>query len=186
VFLELKKEKRANMQTTQITEADIKDYYIRFGPRLFRRCLNLLGDEEKAMDAVQEVFIKVMLNRKKLHNSFPSRLLYRISTNICLNIIRAQNIRQEAHKKSQILAEIATGQHFETRFLMRDRLDRIFQNENSLTREIAVMFFVEEFSQKEISDMVGLSLSGVGKRLRMLRKRMKQEKEDRYDHTTNP
>lgn len=168
------------MQAVGLTETNIKDYYIRFGPRLFRRCLNLLGDEEKAMDAVQEVFIKLMLNRKKLHNAFPSRLLFRISTNICLNIIRAQNLRKDAAKNSKILNDIATAPPFENRFMVRDLLDRIFQKENTLTREIAVMFFVEEFSQKEIADMVGLSPSGVGKRLRTLRKRMKNVKEASY------
>ena len=69
---------------------NVEAFYSRYGPMVLRRCRKLLKDEEKAMDAMQEVFVKVLLNKKRLKNQYPSSLLFRIATNVCLNIIRAQ------------------------------------------------------------------------------------------------
>jgi DNA-binding NarL/FixJ family response regulator len=51
-------------------------------------------------------------------------------------------------------------------------LDHIFKREKKSTREIAVMHFVDGMTLKEVADEVGLSVSGVRKRIRELRSRV--------------
>ena len=43
-----------------ITRSDVEDLYRRYGHVIFRRCRALLGREEEAMDAMQEVFIRAL------------------------------------------------------------------------------------------------------------------------------
>jgi RNA polymerase sigma-70 factor (ECF subfamily) len=59
-------------------EINIEEYYTRYGPMVMRRCRQLLRDEEKALDAMQEVFTKLMISKKRLRGIYPSSLLFRI------------------------------------------------------------------------------------------------------------
>ena len=53
-----------------------------------RRCRQLLRDEQEALDGCQDVFVRVIEHRRHLDARYPSSLLYRIATNVCLNRIR--------------------------------------------------------------------------------------------------
>jgi len=164
------------MPGTKSTEIDPEDYYRRYGPMVLRRCRRLLGDEQKALDAMQEVFAKVIEQRKRLQHRFPSSLLYRISTNVCLNVLRTQ-WAQASGADDKVLMQIAVYDEAEERLIRRDRLERIFSRERPSTRAIAVMYYVDGMTLQEVSQEVGLSLSGVRKRLRALRKRLAASKE---------
>jgi len=155
---------------------DITEYYTRYGPMVLRRCRQLLRDEEKALDAMQEVFVKVILHQGRLKDRYPSSLLYRISTNICLNQLRKQRNRAVVSEED-VLVRIADYDDHEDKIVLRDTLDRIFRGEMISTREIAVMHFVDGMTLNEVAQEVGLSVSGVRKRLRKLRTRLESLKE---------
>jgi RNA polymerase sigma-70 factor (ECF subfamily) len=161
-------------------EIDVEAFYTRYGPMVLRRCRHLLKDEEKAMDAMQEVFTKVLLNRKRLKNQYPSSLLFRIATNTCLNVIRQQKSRQFVDDED-ILTNIAMFDESEKQLVLDNLLDHIFKREKTSTREIAVMHFVDGMTLKEVAGEVGLSVSGVRKRLRELRERVQINKEVYYE-----
>ncbi len=59
---------------------------------------------------------------------------------------------------------------------------KIFRKEKPSTKEIAVLHFIDGMTLKEVSEEVGLSLSGVRKRIRELRQQIKIKKEI-YDET---
>jgi RNA polymerase sigma-70 factor (ECF subfamily) len=61
--------------------------------------------------------------------------------------------------------------------IVRDLLDRLFRKEKQSTREIATLHFVDGMTLQEVADEVGLSLSGVRKRIRELKARIKIKKE---------
>lgn len=162
---------------------DIEEYYSRYGPMVLRRCRQLLKDEEKALDAMQEVFVKLLLNKDRLSGTYPSSLLFRIATNVCLNKIRAQRTRQSLGKKDT-LTNIAIFDEIEKRLINNNMIDYIFNKEKKSTRkktkqpgtrEIAVMHFVDGMTLKEVAAEVGLSVSGVRKRLRQLRSSMQNK-----------
>ena len=155
-------------------EIDVEVFYTRYGPMVLRRCRKLLKNEEKAMDAMQEVFTNLLLNQKRLKNKYPSSLLYRIATNVCLNIIRIERSHQFIDGEN-ILTNIAMYDETENKLIINNLLDHIFKREKKSTREIAVMHFVDGMTLKEVAGAVGLSLSGVRKRLRELRQRTKNQ-----------
>lgn len=159
-------------------EINIEEYYTRYGPMVLRRCRQLLRDEERALDAMQEVFTKLMLSQRRLKGIYPSSLLFRISTNVCLNMIRDQKSHRSIDSDSEdLLSQLGSYDEGEDRLVVRDLLDRLFRKEKQSTREIATLHFVDGMTLQEVADEVGLSLSGVRKRIRELQARIKIKKE---------
>ena len=72
---------------------------------------------------------------------------------------------------------IASYDETEKRIMMLDILEKIFRKEKPSTREIAVMFFVDGMTLVEISHEIGLSVSGVRKRIREFCSRARTKRE---------
>lgn len=148
---------------------DVEAYYRRYGPMVLRRCRQLLKDEDRAMEATQDVFAELVRRRDTLTDAAPSGLLLRMATNTCLNVLRTQ--RRHPEDASDELIDSIAGSHEEARIMARLRLDRIFRRERPSTRLIAVLHYVDGLTLEEVAHEVGLSVSGVRKRLRTLRAR---------------
>ena len=129
---------------------NVETLYRTYGPMVLRRCRRLLGDEDSALDAMQDVFVRVLKNQDRLKATYPSSLLYRIATNVCLNHIRDQRMDIPG---DEVLVSIAGMQDPEP------RLD------------------VDGLTLEEVAREVGMSVSGVRKRLRWLRESLKDLEE---------
>lgn len=155
---------------------DIRTWYERFGPMVHRRCRALLRDEEEAVEAMQDVFVEVVRRGAALDVDAPSSFLYRTATNVCLNRIRSRK-RKPADADTDLLERIAVAPEAEERSFVLGLLDRIFAREQVSTREIAVMHLVDGMTLEEVAAEVGLSVSGVRKRLRVLKERVAELQE---------
>lgn len=148
---------------------DVEDLYRRYGGMVVRRCRRLLRDEEEAMDAAQDTFVRVMRYRDRLTQHAPSSLLYTIATNVCLNRIRSRG-RSRSESAGDMLERIAQVEDRTDGVLADHFLDRLFSTQKSGTREIAVYHYVDGMTLEETAAASGLSVSGVRKRLRTLRR----------------
>ena len=157
-------------------EIDVEQLYRKYGPMVMRRCRFLLRNEQKAMDAMQDTFVRVLRYQKRLTATAPSSLLYRIATNVCLNILRSEKKTSTA-AGDEMLDDIASAEDLEESFIRRAVIDRIFRSEKPTTRAIAVMRYVDGLSLEEVAAESGLSVSGVRKRLRLLKARVLERKE---------
>ena len=149
---------------------DVEAYYRKYGAMVHRRCRFMLRDDEAALDAMQDVFVELLRREKDLVHSAPSSLLYTIATNVCLNRIRKSKRHPET-KDDEILQTIAGDEGPEDQTLTGHFLDRLFTREPESTRTIAVLHYVDGLTLEETANQVGLSVSGVRKRLRQLRQR---------------
>ena len=77
---------------------DVEAWYRKYGAMVLRRCRKLLKDEQLAVQAMQDVFVKLLDYQARLKDEYPSSLLYRMATNTCLNIIRDE--KKEIHPES--------------------------------------------------------------------------------------
>lgn len=150
---------------------DIEELYRKYGPMVVRRCRWMLRDEEAARDAAQDVFVQI-LRRPGLVVEHPSTLLYRIATNVCLNLLRSRG-RKPEDPEGDLLFRIAAADD-EARFEARSILERVFGRERESTRTIAVMHLLDGFTLKEVAGLTGMSVSGVRKRLRSLKERVRE------------
>lgn len=152
---------------------DVEAYYKDFGPMVLRRCRALLKNEEAAVDAMQDTFVKLLKNQDKLSNDAPSSLLYRMATNTCLNKIRSSKVRKE-DSQSTILEHIAGFQESEPRLMARSLLGGLFSKHKESTRTMAVMHLLDKMTLEEVAAQVGMSVSGVRKRLRPLKQELQK------------
>lgn len=147
---------------------EIEALYQRYGPMVIRRCRQLLQDEDEALDVTQDVFVQLLRHRRRLTADYPSSLLYRIATNLCLNRIRDRR-RQPEMPGDDVLARVATLDDTEERAAARSVLARLFARHPESTRTIAVLHYVDGMSLEETAHETGMSVSGIRKRLRSLR-----------------
>lgn len=147
---------------------DVDKLYRRYGPMVIRRCRQLLRDEDQALDAAQDVFVRLLERRDRLRDDYPSSLLYRMATNLCLNRIRDAK-RRKTTADQGLLERIADSEDAEGRIEARSVLERLFGRQRESTRTMAVLHYVDGMTLEEVAAEVGMSVSGVRKRLRGLR-----------------
>jgi len=156
---------------------DIDRLYRTYGPMVLRRCRRLLKDEDQALDAMQDVFARLLQQGDRLTDQYPSSLLYRMATNLCLNRLRdgrSQPSTQALEDTPDALVQrVAQYGEVEARSL----LDMIFRRHKDGTRTIAVLHYLDGMTLEETAQETGLSVSGVRKRLSALRKTLQELEE---------
>jgi RNA polymerase sigma factor (sigma-70 family) len=151
---------------------EVESYYQRYGPMVLRRCRALLKHEDKARDAMHDVFVQLLLYEDQLEDRAPSSLLYRIATNVCLNKIRSE-ARRPATTDDDILHRIAASEDLAARTSARSVLHRLFGSDAESSSALAVMHLVDGMTLEQVAREAKMSVSGVRKRLRALRKRLR-------------
>jgi RNA polymerase sigma-70 factor (ECF subfamily) len=148
----------------------VEELYRKYAPMVWRRCRSLLRDDDEALDAMQDTFVRVLKNQAGLDARAPSSLLFRIATNVCLNRLRTKR-RRPASSDEALLAQIALASG-ESAYESRALLARLFNREPASSGVIAVLHLVDGMTLEQVAREVGLSVSGVRKRLRALEARL--------------
>ncbi|MFT3697904.1 MAG: sigma-70 family RNA polymerase sigma factor [Kofleriaceae bacterium] len=148
---------------------DSETLYAKYGPMVLRRCKQLLGEDHAARDAMHDVFVK-LLSTDHLDDRAPSSLLFTMATNVCLNRMRTKKRRPE--HGDGLLEQIVEQTSPSSRSAARAILDTLFRNEPNTTAVIAVLHLHDKMTLEEVAAEVGMSVSGVRKRLRGLREKL--------------
>lgn len=146
--------------------------YEAYAPMVYRRCMFLLKDDAESKDIVQNVFMRVFEHMDSLDLSQPSSLLWNTATRLCLNRIRDKKRRGLDCDSSELLLTIACAEE-DDGLEARGILAKIFSKEQESTRTIATLHYVDGMTLEETAETVGLSVSGVRKRLRTLQAKIK-------------
>jgi RNA polymerase sigma-70 factor (ECF subfamily) len=120
---------------------------------------------------MHDVFVQILTHADRLDGQAPSSLLFRIATNVCLNRIRTRKRRPEAGDPD-IVVEIAEATDPAARSAARAALDALFRHEPDDTAVIAVLHLHDKMTLEEVAAEVGMSVSGVRKRLMKLRTKL--------------
>lgn len=142
----------------------------RYSQRLQWHALCIVKDRQEAADAVQDVFIKAMKERRFWQEEFEIRAwLFRVTTNLCYNIVR------DKKRRSGILAAMPEEQapqgrspHMRERVLesqvrrgMLDAIDQLTPKH----REILLLRYYKDLSYREIASVLEIRLGTVMSRL---------------------
>lgn len=147
--------------------------YESYAPMVYRRCVALLKDDAEASDMMQNVFVRIYERRNSLDLTNPSSLLWNTATRLCLNRIRDKARRGVNVNSEDLLLQIASVDDEADAYEAGNILTRIFSKEPESTRTMAVLHFVDGMTLEETAEAVGLSVSGVRKRLRTLQSKVK-------------
>ena len=129
---------------------------------MFKAAYILLGDEDEAKDAVQDVFARLWDGTTPLREASQRTFLLTCVRNRCLNVITQRQSRQEA---IQFLTSeaIDSGKHDEELVEAVNRY--VDERLTPQTSRIIRMHYNEEQSYKDISSELGISLSAVNKHI---------------------
>lgn len=135
--------------------------FSQYGGMVLRRARALLGDEQAARDAAQEVFLQVLRSEAAFRaESSPVTWLYRITTNVCLNVLKARARRPEDLEDGPELTA-HEGLGLDERLAIHAVLARVPEP----LREIATYFYLDQLSHEEIARLLNVSRRTVGNRL---------------------
>jgi len=155
-----------------------KEYYeaivLRYQKKLIDYAYYLMGDGQKAEDVVQESFIKAFENLKgfNLNKKFSS-WIYRIVHNQAINQIK------KTRKEFPLFENVyfLDRQNVENDFIKKEDILEVRNCLKKLSfkyKEPLILFYFEEKSYEEISDILRIPISTVGVRIRRAKAQLKK------------
>ncbi len=165
-------------EVAERVRANDRDLYAvimeRYKDKLWRYAVNLVHDEDIATHVVQDSFVKAYINlngfntRKKF-----SSWIYRIVHNEAINIIKK-------HKKDAPISDsfdFPSSEDIEKDFEQREaaaRVEKCLSSIPLIYSEPLTLYYIDEKSYEEISDILRIPLGTVAVRLNRAKKLMKK------------
>ncbi len=135
---------------------------------VYRAALHALGNTQEADDAVQEVFLRLFRCEKAFDGEeHLRRWLLRVTVNYCRDVLKSPWRRRRVS-----MAELP-----ETPVFDRPEQQTLYREVMALPerdRTVLNLFYYEEFSVREIGELLGLETSTVTTRLARARRRLKE------------
>jgi RNA polymerase sigma-70 factor (ECF subfamily) len=139
-----------------------RELFERYGAMVYRRCAAILGGDDFARDAVQEVFLRVIERRHQFRGeSSPSTWLYAVATLHCLQQLRDRTSR---HAKLVQLADepqLTPSRGPEAQLA----LVRLLDGEPDEVRLMVYLHYVDGMTMDEVANAVGYSRKTVSRRV---------------------
>lgn len=153
---------------------DIKRIYDEYANHLLRTCFIYLGDRALAEDALQDTMIKIYRNYGGFREaSLEKTWVTRIAINVCKDYLKSSWLKKVDVVSN--LFEISTVDEI-TKEVDDSLIEQIMKLPVKY-KEVILLYYYDEFSAIEISDMLHVSISNVTTRLNRARKRLKIELE---------
>jgi len=153
-----------------IRRVDAGELFKRYWPAVLRRCRDILGDVDAAVDTAQEVFVIIFEKQDTLLIEHPAALLWRMATNHSLKVLRSYAHRFAASDGDSLLEQIACAGDLEEKMASRSVLKELFGRHPETYRTIAVLHLVDGMTLKETAMAMNMSVGTVRKSLRALKK----------------
>ena len=160
----------------KVIESDRELYAIiieRYQDKLLRYTYNLIRDSEKSKDSVQETFIRAYTNLNIFNTQKKfSSWIYQIAHN------QAINIAKKNHREIPLLDDLdfESPENIEDNFDQEKDVERInlcLKDIPILYREPLSLYYIEEKTYQEISDILRIPMGTVATRINRAKKIMK-------------
>lgn len=167
-------------------ETQREDYfdilYHKYASKIYAKCISLLKDEIGAQDAVQEIFMKILMTLSSFtHRSSFSTWIYTITYNYCIDQIRkTQKISLEPEDKiphNPDVAEVADHVLFEIQY---DRFKHIFSLLPVQEQTLLLMKYQDDISIREIAEIQNKTESAVKMQLKRTKEKFMKLYRDAY------
>ena len=151
----------------------------RFRQRVWRVCYRLLGNEQDASDAAQEVFVRLFFNRAKFAGrSKYSTWVHGIAVRTCLGMRRGRG-RRLKHESTQPenTLEGSAGKPEAPEGLSLD-LMAMLETLDEEDRAMLILKYAEGYDYEELASIFELSVSACKMRLSRAREKLQQRYPD--------
>lgn len=147
----------------------------RFKDRVWRICFRLMGNEQDAHDAAQEVLVKLFLHRAKFEGrSKYATWLHALAVRTCLTLRRGRGRRQRHEEPTapEVLTDRAVTRPATTdaQLDLMQMLDVLGEED----RALVLLKYTEDYSHEELAEMFGISESACKMRISRAREKIQQ------------
>ena len=128
--------------------------YNQYNQKVYRFCLRMLGNEDAAKDAFQDIFIKVYEHRTDFRGENFAAWLFTISRHTCYNMIRMSKDHdqlEEAHHLSAKESQSDVG--------LQDCIQKALDTLPIALKEAIVLREYQDLSYQEIAEVMGIEVS---------------------------
>lgn len=176
-FLTLQKKLFLRKNISKLTDEELLQQYIQSGdtkyfgelynryiPLLYGLCLKYLRDEDRAQDAVMQLFEDLLLKVMNYDIKVFRPWLYRVAKNHCLQVLRKENREVSLDyivnvmESGEFLHLISEEESTEEQL---DALHTCMEKLPESQRTSIICFFLEEMSYQDIIVKTGFSLNNV-------------------------
>jgi RNA polymerase sigma-70 factor (ECF subfamily) len=154
-------------------EAAFAELVERYQPRLRYYLRKMLRDEQRAEDALQEVWLAVFQAISRLADTGALRAwLYRIARDSALRQLRGRRPRHQSLEEVDVTDERAEAAHFAAEDVecIHAALDQLTAEH----REVMVLRFIEDMSYEEIGRVVGCQVGTVRSRVHYAKRALRR------------
>ena len=157
-----------------MTKEQLGELILESQHQMYATAKSILKDDHDCADAIQETIVKAFTKLDTLRKErYAKTWLMRILMNECYNICRKS---EKILPIDQYIEQMEVSQKTETDY------GDLYEAVNELREELripVVLYYVEDFSCREIAEILGISEGAVQKRLDRARKRMKSRLENK-------
>ncbi len=145
-------------------EASLEELFNYYYPRLYNFSKSFLKVEDGIDDILQDVFVKIWQNRKKINSTVTfNSFIFTITRNLLLNELRNrlydENMKEKVMKLS-VAQEYSSMEQIEYKDL-KERVDKIIDELPERRKEIFLLSRSEGLSHKEIAEKLGIQTKTV-------------------------
>jgi RNA polymerase sigma factor (sigma-70 family) len=139
--------------------------YRKYSGKVYGKCISILKHEDEARDAVQDIFVKIMLNLGNFgEKSQFSTWIYSITYNFCIDVIRKKKkdktlFSEDIERAPDVAADEVPDQYL----LEMDMkyLKQVLEELPTGDKMILLMKYQDDMSIKEIADILDKTESAI-------------------------
>jgi len=149
------------------TTPDLERLYAQYGHAIYRRCRYFLHHDADARDAMHDIFVKLCTNYTTFRGeASPLTWIVRVTTNHCLNVLRARRATWPERYATAAQVAAATRPQEQGRHERQELIRLVLAKVERPLQEAAVYYFVDEMTQQDAAAAAGCSVPTLRKRLR--------------------
>lgn len=160
---------------TDQKKSQFEELYIKYKNRMYSIAYSILNNKEDAEDSVQQAFLAIANNFKKL-KQLPCDELEAYIVVIIRNL--SFDLFKKNKRSADQLSELDEQQAVDVSFFENIQYNRLIEMISGLPpkyKDIFFLYYPEELSAKEVAEILGISTFNVYKRLERAKKLLKAE-----------
>jgi RNA polymerase sigma factor (sigma-70 family) len=139
--------------------------YRKYSGKVYGKCISILKHEDEARDAVQDIFVKIMLNLGNFgEKSQFSTWIYSITYNFCIDVIRKKKKDKTLFSEDIERAPDVAADEVPDEYLLEmdmKYLKQVLEELPTGDKMILLMKYQDDMSIKEISDILDKTESAI-------------------------
>ncbi len=158
--------------------------YRKYAGKVYGKCLSILKDEDEARDAVQDIFVKIMLNMASFGEKAQfSTWIYSITYNFCIDTIRKKKKEKTLFSEDIERAPDVPEEEVPDEYLMAmdvKNLKAVLEALPTEDKMVLLMKYQDDMSIKDIADITKKTESAIKMKLKRAKHKAQEIFEKNY------